>query len=72
MEFIRVAYYPKGQLGPIVHPIAASDVESAIAATEGTIAELTREHSLLRLELLEPTHHRLVAQWDGAAWTRSP
>lgn len=70
MEFIRVAYYPKGQLGPIVHPVAADDVEAAIDATEATIAELTREHSLLRLELLEPKHHRLVAEWDGSAWSR--
>lgn len=70
MEFIRVAYYPKGQLGPVVHPVVAEDAEAAIAATEGTVAELSRDHSLIRLELLEPKHHRLVAEWDGTAWTR--
>ncbi|NUP73356.1 MAG: hypothetical protein HOQ07_01680 [Sinomonas sp.] len=45
-------------------------MEAAIAATNETVGELAQQHSLTRLELLEPKHHRLVAERDGTKWSR--
>ncbi|MDQ4500829.1 hypothetical protein [Sinomonas sp. ASV322] len=71
MEFIRVAYYRDGKTGPIVHPVTAESLEDAIATSGETVSELSGlPVPLVRLEILEPKHHRAVAAWNPSGWSR--
>ncbi|MEA5454239.1 hypothetical protein SPF06_05825 [Sinomonas sp. JGH33] len=70
MEFIRVAYYLDGQPGPIVHTVTAQTVEEAISASDETVSDLAGlPVPLVRLEILEPKHHRAVAAWSRSGWS---